>query len=101
MVGIVGLKRYIVRTIVLANIPSDVSDLKYVFLEEYHQTHNTTSLPSNQELLELMKKVVARAPKGLQCSMFGVWGSRTQNSDLYSARNLDWASVCYFLLSFS
>ena len=34
MVGIVGLKRYIVRTIVLANIPSDVSDLKYVFLEQ-------------------------------------------------------------------
>jgi hypothetical protein len=26
------------------------------------------------------------------CSFFGVWGKRTNNGDLYTMRNLDWAS---------
>jgi hypothetical protein len=26
------------------------------------------------------------------CSFFGVWGNRTENGDLYTMRNLDWAS---------
>ena len=30
------------------------------------------------------------AYNGHQCSNFGVWGSRTVNGDVYSARNLDW-----------
>jgi hypothetical protein len=29
-------------------------------------------------------------PRGMQCSMFAVWGSRTEGGSLYSARNLDW-----------
>jgi len=28
--------------------------------------------------------------EGLQCSMFGVWGSRTNDTSLYTCRNLDW-----------
>jgi hypothetical protein len=26
------------------------------------------------------------------CSFFGVWGSRTEKGELYTMRNLDWAS---------
>ena len=28
----------------------------------------------------------------IQCSFFGVWGSRTKNGELYTSRNLDWNS---------
>jgi len=27
---------------------------------------------------------------GFMCSMFGIWGSRTEDGSLWSARNLDW-----------
>ena len=28
----------------------------------------------------------------IMCSFFGVWGNRTLNGELYTMRNLDWAS---------
>ena len=97
-IGISDLKSYITQTITLANLPSDLSDLKFVFEDEYNQWKaqnggNDSFDPSDSELLQIIQKAIAKAPAGLQCSMFGVWGSRTLNGDLYSARNLDWASV--------
>jgi len=96
-IGISDLKSYITQTITLANLPSDLSDLKFVFEDEYNQWKaqnggNDSFDPSDSELLQIIQKAIAKAPAGLQCSMFGVWGSRTLNGDLYSARNLDWAS---------
>jgi len=94
-IGISGLKNYITRTITLANLPSDMDDLKFVFADEYAQWQKETGGeidPSDSELLNMIQNAVAKAPPGLQCSMFGVWGSRTLGGDLYSARNLDWAS---------
>merc|ERR1712091_543084 len=63
-------------------------------MDEYSDWLNEHSgeEPTDGVLLEIMEAVIAKAPSGLQCSMFGVWGSRTLNGDLYSARNLDWAS---------
>ena len=29
---------------------------------------------------------------GLQCSMFRVWGSRTQEGRVFTGRNLDWVN---------
>merc|ERR1712137_105510 len=94
-IGIQGLKSLITRTITLANLPSDMEDLVYIFEDElnaWKASNGETAEPSNYVLLTMMQKALEKAPPGLQCSMFGVWGSRTLNGDLYSARNLDWAS---------
>jgi len=93
-IGIDNLGSIISQTITLANLPSDANDIKYIFMDEYSDWLNEHSgeEPTDGVLLEIMEAVIAKAPSGLQCSMFGVWGSRTLNGDLYSARNLDWAS---------
>lgn len=41
--------------------------------------------------------VIAKVSKfikknAIMCSFFGVWGNRTKDGDLYTMRNLDWAS---------
>ena len=93
-IGISGLKALITRTITLANLPSDMADLKYIIVDEYSQwiaEHEDD--PTDNELLQIVEAAISKVPPGLQCSMFGVWGSRTLNGDLYSARNLDWANV--------
>lgn len=37
-----------------------------------------------------MTEVLKLKWKGLTCSMFGAWGSRTEGGSLYTGRNLDW-----------
>merc|ERR1712232_199915 len=93
-VGIKNVGSYITRTITLANLPSDLNDMKYIFIDEYKTWQETTGkqIPSNEELRSMLDNAFSNAPPGLQCSMFGVFGSRTENGELYSARNLDWAS---------
>lgn len=83
--------------ITLANFPGSLENLKYILLDE--QAHPKTVL--GQEFMQLVGsmnemyvlEVLHRLMKnfnGFQCSMFGVWGSRTENGKLYSGRNLDW-----------
>jgi len=88
--------RYITRTIVLANLPGTLGDLKYVFEDEMNNWSSTQGSPSAVPTAEEWKTIVHNTlfslPPGLQCSMFGVWGSRTAGGDLYSARNLDWVA---------
>lgn len=69
--------KYTTRAIVLANAPGDNQDWVYVLLREFH-------LPS------LKLPLRGTRGRGMQCSMFAVWGSRTAGSKLFSARNLDW-----------
>jgi hypothetical protein len=78
------------RVQVLANLPGDINDVEYILLDE----HN---LPNRE-----YKRIEALLGKDLrlfirslnwslaQCSMFGVWGSRTEDGALFSGRNLDW-----------
>ena len=91
-----GLDRYITRTIVLANLPGTLGDLKYVFEDEMNAWSSTQAVPTAEPTREDLQTIVHNAlfnlPPGLQCSMFGVWGSRTAGGELYSARNLDWVA---------
>ena len=73
-------KFYITRSYVLANLPSDVKDIAKLLTGGF----NNTKL-AKQEILQLSERL-----NGFMCSMLGVWGSRTVNGKLFSARNLDW-----------
>lgn len=53
----------------------------FLFIREFNSTV--------AELLPKQSPKVEPA-KGLQCSMFAVWGKRTVNGQLFSGRNLDW-----------
>lgn len=80
------------RGITLANLPGDVQDIIFVLLDEFKASKqksgaSAAQLKQIEEMREAFKLV-----KGHQCSMFATWGSRTQNSNLYSARNLDWVT---------
>ena len=55
--------------------------------------HTRTHTLIRIDLLLLRCILLARLLKlGRTCSMFGVWGSRTENGELFSGRNLDWAA---------
>jgi len=81
-IGVQDLDKYFSRVVVLANLPGDPQDLIYIFIKEWNSG--------------LYEEIAAKRKKniepilGMQCSMFGIWGSRTINGDLFSARNLDW-----------
>jgi len=75
------------RIITLANVPGDLQDFVYILLREW--------LDSNDfpEIRSLISKITVPKPdsiSGLQCSMFGIWGSRTMDGSIFTARNLDW-----------
>eukprot|EP00118_Oscarella_pearsei_P024914 m.307108 g.307108 ORF g.307108 m.307108 type:complete len:499 (+) comp41908_c0_seq1:30-1526(+) len=72
--------RHVTRTIVLANMPGDLQDFLDILLRE--------ALPSALKLLPGSPDVERETQR--QCSMFGIWGSRTDGQRLFSARNLDW-----------
>ncbi|XP_065842108.1 uncharacterized protein [Oscarella lobularis] len=78
--GCPGCGSYVTRTIVLANMPGDVQDVLYILIRE--------AFPSALHLLP--RKASQEKVTHRQCSMFGIWGSRTENQKLFSARNLDW-----------
>ena len=77
---------YVTRGITLANAPGDVKDFLLILIREFLR-HTDQAKP---ELSKMMSLLSPAAGDGMQCSMFAVWGSRTLNGDLYSARNLDW-----------
>ena len=65
----------------LANLPSDGKDILKLIMGEYNQT---------LDRLTFDLSVLADRLKGFMCSMVAVWGSRTVDHKLFSARNLDW-----------
>lgn len=82
------------RAIVMANFPSTLSDLKYVIKNEhFHRDFDEEEQAFINELLSKWESwdVSDRArPRGMGCSMIGAWGGRTQDSKLFTGRNLDW-----------
>lgn len=104
------------RGIVLANFPGTISNINLIIKEELSQmakdNRKAPLSPSQIDwLMNLLKKRWAgkfQGPflyeyqyrciysniheciVGLSCSMFGAWGSRTENGRLFSGRNLDW-----------
>lgn len=69
--------RYVTRIILLANAPGDPQDFLLILMRE-----------ANQTLFDGWRDLPHK-PAGF-CSMFALWGSRTRDGSLYSARNLDW-----------
>mmetsp|Transcript_19427 Transcript_19427/g.27920 ORF Transcript_19427/g.27920 Transcript_19427/m.27920 type:complete len:498 (+) Transcript_19427:40-1533(+) len=88
-VGVSDLDKMTSRGITLANLPGDGSDIIFVLLDEFKSSRGASLNIEQLRLLPEVGKIIA-AYNGHQCSMFGAWGSRTVNGDLYSARNLDW-----------
>lgn len=76
------------RGIVLANLPGDGADIIYVLMDEF--------LSQKAGLTEAQRIAYGNVARGIsaynghQCSNFGIWGSRTVDGDVFSARNLDW-----------
>eukprot|EP00163_Fabomonas_tropica_P025887 TRINITY_DN4578_c0_g2_i1.p1 TRINITY_DN4578_c0_g2~~TRINITY_DN4578_c0_g2_i1.p1 ORF type:complete len:554 (+),score=148.91 TRINITY_DN4578_c0_g2_i1:61-1722(+) len=83
-VGIPDLGRYVSRGIALANMPGDTGDFLQVLMSEFMAHFNITA-----EQKKTLTTALAHV-KGHDCSMFSIWGGRTVNGDLFSARNLDW-----------
>jgi hypothetical protein len=86
--------------ITLANFPGSLENLKYIFIDE---KNNPPSSEGYNAFINQLKEMnltldtflpklqsVLKKFNGFQCSMYGVWGSRTENKKLYSGRNLDW-----------
>ena len=72
------------RVIVVANFPSDLEDLKYVYKDE------KVNPPNVEEQERLVWNILTKKWKSFHCSNFGAWGSRTVDGRLFTARNLDW-----------
>jgi len=90
--GIADGDKMVARGIVLGNLPGDGADIIYVLMDEF-----LSQKAASPEGLTPAQRIaygnVARgisAYNGHQCSNFGIWGSRTVNGDVFSARNLDW-----------
>lgn len=86
-VGVADLDLITERGITLANLPGDVEDIIFVLIDEFA---DSGKLNKHQLMQVPALKKVFHTYKGHQCSMFGVWGDRTQGGELFSARNLDW-----------
>jgi hypothetical protein len=81
-----GVSRSMARVQVLANLPGDLKDIKFVLRDELAAGRVTAAFAARVSWL------LAAAPGlgGHSCSMLAVWGSRTAGGALLSARNLDW-----------
>eukprot|EP01114_Cavostelium_apophysatum_P014540 TRINITY_DN379_c0_g1_i1.p1 TRINITY_DN379_c0_g1~~TRINITY_DN379_c0_g1_i1.p1 ORF type:complete len:548 (+),score=118.60 TRINITY_DN379_c0_g1_i1:165-1808(+) len=80
-VGVLDLDRIVTRVICLANAPGDMQDFILILLGEWDPKWQAKYARHIQR---------TETVSGLQCSMFGVWGSRTTDGSIYTARNLDW-----------
>lgn len=77
---------YVTRAITLANAPGDLQDFTLILLREFLQATGRSTSPHLMKLLSALTST----RHTMHCSMFAVWGNRTLNGELYSARNLDW-----------
>jgi hypothetical protein len=78
------------RGIVLANFPGDIQHISIILKEELNKLPAGHHLPMSMDQLQGLFKRMGKRWQGLSCSMFGTWGSRTENGRLFSGRNLDW-----------
>ena len=85
--GCRGCGAYIKRALTLANAPGDLQDFLLILTREFLHVNNRQLDP---HLVRLIPPTKSSFGKGMHCSMFAVWGNRTLNGELYSARNLDW-----------
>jgi hypothetical protein len=76
-------------------------DLIYILLDELNHTITQDNSLSEFKKTAIFNSALARLGKiaaksgikgGFGCSMFAVWGPRTSTGELFTARNLDWAS---------
>jgi len=83
--------------ITLANFPGTIPNIKFVLADE--KTHPATKKSLEKELekygltvdsVKMLLEKLRNNWSGLTCSMFGVWGSRTENGKIFTGRNLDW-----------
>lgn len=85
--------RYVTRVLTLANAPGDLQDFLLILTREFLQQPSRTG-QLEPLLVKMLLSVLTSRPRGrgdsMHCSMFAVWGSRTVDGELYSARNLDW-----------
>ena len=75
--------------ITLANFPSDLDNLLLIIQDEMENPPTDGSGLTTEER-NAVSAIFKKHWKGLSCSMFGVWGSRTADGRLYTGRNLDW-----------
>lgn len=79
---------YITRAITLANAPGDTKDFLLILAREFLRQNKEFS--SEYSKLTQLMALDSSPAHNMHCSMFAVWGNRTVNGALYSARNLDW-----------
>lgn len=85
------------RATVIANFPGSLENLKFIFQDEKEHPPSAEmkdaladpDAPNMDEIQRLLAKMQNKW-HGLSCSMFGVWGSRTEEGRLFTGRNLDW-----------
>lgn len=85
------------RATVIANFPGSLANLKYIFQDEKENPPSaellaalsSPSVSDNEEVWKILRSMETKW-KGLSCSMFGVWGSRTEGGRTFTGRNLDW-----------
>ena len=73
------------RVIVVANFPSDLDDLKYIYKDERED-------PQSSQMETKVWEAINKKWSSFHCSNYGAWGSRTVDGRLFTARNLDWLS---------
>lgn len=76
--------------ITLANFPGSLENLKFILQDEVQNPVHLKNGGLSKAEVDLVFKYLSKHWKGLSCSMFGVWGSRTADGRLYTGRNLDW-----------
>ena len=78
----------------LANLPGDVDDIVFVLIDELPRSvirEAEALLAQTGQPPRSLRDFLAALPWPLaQCSMFALWGSRTQGGGVLSGRNLDW-----------
>lgn len=76
----------------LANLPGDGADIIYVLMDEFlsQKAASPAGLTPAQRVAYNNVARGINSYNGHQCSNFGIWGSRTVDGDVFSARNLDW-----------
>eukprot|EP01133_Synstelium_polycarpum_P017413 gene17413-20778_t len=92
-IGLPDLGFIMSRTITVSSFPGDIGanieDLLKNEIGMLFDLEQKTGLGAEQ-----MAKLIQGFPdgriKGMQCSHYSVWGSRTQDGAMYNARDLDW-----------
>mmetsp|Transcript_16337 Transcript_16337/g.27334 ORF Transcript_16337/g.27334 Transcript_16337/m.27334 type:complete len:509 (-) Transcript_16337:406-1932(-) len=82
------------RSVVIGNFPGTLDNLVFIFEDEkehpppayLQRAEKALGVEKTRQMLESVKS----RWRGLACSMFGVWGDRTEGGHLYTGRNLDW-----------